>query len=812
MSRLLTALLVLALPRLLWAQGPLFQILDNPIPSAATPPDALGDLDGDGDADLLSANGAFLNDGHGRFTAVANSPLSFSRWGTTLADLNNDGMLDVVSIDSAHTVRIDLNFGGMSFGGPIGGLPAPPGYAVSLATGDVDLDGDVDILIGVQTPSISQGVLWLNNGGGVFTPGPFPGIALPVDRIFLRDLDADGDIDAVFSGYGTSIAVLTNVAGAFTPSASPAPPTNWVTVECGNFDGDSFPDLVVSIGAPTPPPGLLVFRGSPTGFLSPVTTATSVVAYALLAADLNGDGIDELVGQGPSWSSGGTWVRSVGPSGTLGPVTQSWPDLTLMQVARDLDGDGDLDLIASSPSGPVALMNAGNGNLVIVGGRTAGLKIATGQSWCDLDGDGDADLVGVQSLGLVTTGRNDGNGWFAGPAAPISVPTFLVTYSVEPFDGDGDGDSDLYLAAFSSANPSPFNDLVFANTGGVFTQVATVTGTGLTTRVKAADIDGDGDQDIVLGRWGAPMLMVPNLGGTGFGAPVPFGTASHVTYDFEVGDFDGNGLLDVFQLTSPTTVPPDWSIVWLNSASGFTQVVQTGISGSYVAAGDLNGDAIPDLVIDVQVSFSTGTGGLVPGPVLPSPLAGPVVLADVDHDGDLDLVETPATVFFNAGGGNFGPPVSYLPRPMFAATGLPIPRSIVVDVDHDGDLDIVAPGPVVLVNTTRQIAHGSVPRPGRPASIDLYGTPGAPWFLWASNGTTSFPFPPWGTVLIDPASAQLGALGQFPGSTSPLAGTATLSVLVPNNPALLGWTTYWQAIDAGQMRFTNRITVTVMSF
>jgi hypothetical protein len=168
-------------------------------------------------------------------------------------------------------------------------------------------------------------------------------------------------------------------------------------------------------------------------------------------------------------------------------------------------------------------------------------------------------------------------------------------------------------------------------------------------------------------------------------------------------------------------------------------------------------------------------------------------------------------VFFNAGGGNFGPPVSYAPRnyPSNYPYG---GKSAVVDADRDGDLDILAPGPLVFSNTTRQIARGSIPRPGQPASIDLYGTPGSAWFLWASNGTASIPLPPWGTVLIDPASAQLVAMGSFSPATTTLPGTATVGATVPNNPALVGWTTYWQSIDAAQMRVTNRLSVTVQSY
>jgi hypothetical protein len=59
--------------------------------------------------------------------------------------------------------------------------------------------------------------------------------------------------------------------------------------------------------------------------------------------------------------------------------------------------------------------------------------------------------------------------------------------------------------------------------------------------------------------------------------------------------------------------------------------------------------------------------------------------------------------------------------------------------------------------------------------------------------------------------AQLGAMGTFV-ATGLSAGTASFGVTLFNNPAYVGWTTYWQAIDVTQMRFTNRLTVTVLGY
>ena len=74
-------------------------MLDSPVPLLAVPVETIGDLDNDGDADLISRNGVFANDGHGTVRARATaSSLAFPSLRTTLADVNGDGLLDVVSV------------------------------------------------------------------------------------------------------------------------------------------------------------------------------------------------------------------------------------------------------------------------------------------------------------------------------------------------------------------------------------------------------------------------------------------------------------------------------------------------------------------------------------------------------------------------------------------------------------------------------------------------------------------------------------------------------------------------------------------
>ncbi len=161
---------------------------------------ALADLDGDGDLDMAivseddRASELWLNDGTGRFTAAAFKAAEGGIGNGVIAvDVDADGDLDLV-LANADGDRLLRNGGSADFEYDRDALAELGGISQDVAAGDVDGDGDMDLVFAKETGAR----LLLNDGRGRFTSADasaWPAMDDETRKVGLGDVDGDGDLD-----------------------------------------------------------------------------------------------------------------------------------------------------------------------------------------------------------------------------------------------------------------------------------------------------------------------------------------------------------------------------------------------------------------------------------------------------------------------------------------------------------------------------------------------------------------------------------------------------------------------------------------
>ncbi|GAB4018798.1 beta strand repeat-containing protein [Spirosoma koreense] len=360
---------------------------------------AVGDVDGDGDLDLLTANenvyavSVRLNNGSGSFTPPATNPEpgvgSYPR-SVVLGDVDGDGDLDLLTANfNSNTVSVRLNNGSGNFTPPATNPePGVGSRPYSVAVGDVDGDGDLD-LVTANYSSASVSVR-LNNGSGSFTPpaiNPEPGVGSGPYSVALGDVDGDGDLDLVTANGGSVSVRLNDGSGSFTPPATnpnPGVGSGPVSVALGDVDGDGDLDLLTAnFNSNTVSVRLNNGSGN---FTPPATNPEPGVGsrpYSVAVGDVDGDGDLDLV-----TTNGGTNTVSVRlnngsgsftpPAANPNPEVGSGPSSVAL---GDVDGDGDLDLLtANSNSASVSVRLNGPLPLTLSGLSASPNPVCAGQA------------------------------------------------------------------------------------------------------------------------------------------------------------------------------------------------------------------------------------------------------------------------------------------------------------------------------------------------------------------------------------------------------------------------------------------------
>ncbi len=343
---------------------------------------AVADVDGDGDLDLLLANGGgyasagepeptrlWLNDGPGLpfrdGSAAAFSDGAHLARVVEVRDFDGDGNADVL-VGTTYETQSQLyrGLGGGAFGNDTAvSLPAGALSVGDLAAGDVDGDGDLDVLLadwGPGSPLSNDGArtrLWLNDGLGHFTdvtethtPNAWVRFSWDVE---LVDVDNDGDLDALISckSCNGSRLFLNDGVGFFSDSAGLPKRGNNYDFEPMDLTGDGFVDLVTVNDGPGLRESLLVNDGygsftdlTETHFSGAANPGEDDNVAVMLDADSDGDAdvlIGSLSGADRLLLNDGNGVLTLGEGVFDGPATPG----TLGLAVGDLDSDGRLDVV-----------------------------------------------------------------------------------------------------------------------------------------------------------------------------------------------------------------------------------------------------------------------------------------------------------------------------------------------------------------------------------------------------------------------------------------------------------------------------------
>lgn len=679
------------------ARAQLCYEFDTPLTAANNTVDLLVvDLDGDGDRDLAvaSSNGSvsiFIASAPRSFVGPSTVPVSSGA--TAIAGADVDGDLDVdlvLSNATTNAVTVLQNNGNGTFANAVDWPLSAPGTSVGCA--DIDGDGDVDVMATLVPSGIA---VLRNQGSGTFAAPTVLGTAVGPYGLVCADFDGDADVDLAWTlaapsagmqyvsnlGAGTFAAPLSGSTGAdpidmVLVDLEPDGDLDLVTCDARFQTSSGSFSLVRNLGS-----GLFQSGGS--------TTVPSFHPTSIGAGDVTGDGVPEIVLGGSA-----LFVYRFTGVGYAPFTTISTGNPVIGVNVVDLDGDGARDLVCAAPLGLVNVFyNAGGGSFPVSDGQAVGagpVSLAAG----DFDADGHVDVAVLNRDGnsvSILLNPNDS----LPLAAPVNYPMGNYPRSVLAADLSGDGRLDLAAAASG-------DDLVhvrFGGLGGVFGSEATY-GTapiGDPIDLAAADLDGDGDLDLAVANTSGGIVSVLRNNGSGsFLTPLQLPTSTLASLvNVKAGDMDGDGDVDLVAGGASS----NQIYVLLNSGAGTfapaaAYSAPLGVGGMTLADFDADGDldAIVAMGSGILKLANDGSGALGPQVVISAPLQGipyggqSILLADLDADGDLDVL-TPnsySSVVFrleNLGGG-------VLATPTQVPVGLTPSALAGLDFDGDGDVDL----------------------------------------------------------------------------------------------------------------------------
>jgi len=659
------------------------------------------DLDGDGDLDVLSASNQdnkiawYENNGHQSFgspqviTTQADGASS-----VYAADLDADGDFDVLSASFRdNKIAWYENNGGGTFGEPQVITTSADG-AQSVYAADLDGDGDLDVL---SASAIDDKIAWYeNNGNKTFgSQQVITTEANGANSVYAADLDGDGDLDVLSasSGDGKIAWYENNGEGAFgDPLDITTAADGARSVYAADLDADGDLD-VLSASAGDSKIAWYKNNGDGTFSATRVITTEAEAALSVNAADLDADGDLDVLSASFSDNKIAWYENKTPPPLALTATepTSAAPgtEITLQGTGFDaFAGDNTVTFTKfgateGTDATPTAIDGTSQLTLTVPSGLSEGLYTISASRASDSKADTLAPLFAAVT----------GGGAFTGPQNAITTEADAAR-SVYTADLDGDGDLDV-LSASSDDNKIAWYE---NNGGGTFGDPQAITTAADGARsVYAADLDGDGDLDVLSASFnGNKIAWYENNGSGTFGDPRVITTVLDGANSVYAADLDGDGDLDVLSASFN-----DNKIAWYENKGGTfgsQQVISKVAEGAFsVYAADLDADGDLDVLsasqLDNKIAWHKNNGDATFGDeqVISRKTNGArsVYAGDLDGDGDLDVLsasiaDDKIAWYENNGGGTFG-------DPQVITTEAEGAESVyAADLDGDGDLDVLS--------------------------------------------------------------------------------------------------------------------------
>ncbi|TAF98378.1 MAG: hypothetical protein EAZ47_00450, partial [Bacteroidetes bacterium] len=787
---------------------------------------AVADLDGDGKQDIAVANASSNNvsvlrnissAGNISLEAAVNFSVGNGPQSIAIGDIDGDGKPDIVTANhSARNIAILRNvatsgtINSSSFLARVNTSLGSSSRPTSVALADVDIDGKLDIIV---ANSLEHSVAVFRNLTSIGTIDA-TSLATKVDlatgefpaSVATADIDGDGKLDIITAnGWSNSISVHRNIsssgsiaASSFSTHVEIAAGTSPKALALGDIDGDGKVDVgVVNNTSNT----VTIFRNQATS--GTISTSSFAVRFhvacgsepfAIAIGDLDNDGRQDIAVANSDEHNISIYknvasdanLRSLFSSvGNILPTFSAATTSYALQVASTTSSISLVAVRADSAATMQVRINAGSYSAITSGVPTQQLSLNVGNNTVEILVTAEngstktytvavtrlepapivqgftpmhakpGDVVTITGLNFNTTAASN-IVFFGATRATVTAATATSVTATVPVGATYAPITVLNttnnLAAYSLANFHPIYSPAKTDiTASDFLPKQDFS-TGANSNpysVAIGDLDGDGKPDLVVANYTSNSVSVfrntstnGSVGANSFATKVDFATGND-PYSVAIGDLDGDGKPDLVvtnQGSASVSVFRNTSTSGSIGSGSFAAKVDfaAGTNPFSLAIGDLDGDGKPDLAVANRLSNSVSvlrntcasgnmSAGSFAARVNFTSGNGPISLAigDLDGDGKPELVvanssSSSVSVFRNTstsgsiGAGSFAAKVD------FAAGTNPISIAI-GDLDWDGKADLAVANQIsssvsVFRNTS---TSGSIGAGSFAAKVDL---------------------------------------------------------------------------------------------